>query len=46
MVTLRGKAMRVLEGKGKMRPDLDEYERKLGGGWVSKSMQGRGEKAG
>lgn len=38
--------MRVLEGKGKVRPDLDECERKSGGGWVSKSMQGRGEKAG
>ena len=42
----QGKAMRVLEGKGKVRLDVDECERKSGGGWVSKSMQGNGEKAG
>lgn len=38
--------MRVLEVKGKVRPDLDEWEERSGEGWVSKSMQGRGEKVG
>lgn len=41
-----GKAMRVLEGEGNERVDLDKWEGKSGGGWVSKSIQNTGGKEG
>lgn len=38
------KAAQVLEGEGKAMSNLDNWVRKSGGGWVSKSMEDNGKK--
>lgn len=44
VVALQGKAIQVLEVEANARLELDKWVRKSGGGWVSKTIQGSGEK--